>query len=189
MVHNIWGEIVRDENSAQRGSFGPDIPADIPPKTSVRPSKSWKNKHFGTDIPRGRPWKNFGLKNFGLIFRALNRSMGETQSRRKRTSTHEWPHESAHESPHERWFPCFQPFEDSPRKLPWNIPRRCPRKGPRVDGRGSPVRTCFHLFCSLPTVLYLHHGGPRLENGLGRPEKNQASGEKRRRSRGRDPQK
>ena len=31
---------VRNENSAQRGSFGPDIPADFPPKTSVRPSKS-----------------------------------------------------------------------------------------------------------------------------------------------------
>ena len=30
-----------------------------------------KNKHFGTDIPHGRPWKNFGLKNFGLIFRSL----------------------------------------------------------------------------------------------------------------------
>ena len=43
----------RNENSAQRGSFGPDIP----PKTSVRPSKSWKHKHFGADIPRGRPWK------------------------------------------------------------------------------------------------------------------------------------
>ena len=45
----------RKENSAQRGSFWPDIPADIRPKTSVRPSKSWKNKHFGTDVPRGRP--------------------------------------------------------------------------------------------------------------------------------------
>ena len=32
----------RKENSAQRGSFRPDIPADIPPKTSVRASKSWK---------------------------------------------------------------------------------------------------------------------------------------------------
>ena len=42
---------IRNENSGQRGSFGPDIPADIRPKTSVRPSKSWKNKHFRTDIP------------------------------------------------------------------------------------------------------------------------------------------
>ena len=49
--------LLRKENSAQRGSFWPDIPADIRPKTSVRPSKSWKNKHFGTDIPRGRPRK------------------------------------------------------------------------------------------------------------------------------------
>ena len=64
--------LIRNENSAQRGSFRPDIPADIPPKTSVRPSKSWKNKHFGTDTTRGRPWKNSGLKNFGLIFRSLS---------------------------------------------------------------------------------------------------------------------
>ena len=62
----------RNEKSAQRGSFRPDVPADIRPKTtSVRPSKSWENKHFGTDMPRGRPRKNFGLKNFGLIFRSL----------------------------------------------------------------------------------------------------------------------
>ena len=65
-------KILRNEKSAQRGSFRPDVPADIRPKTSVRPSKSWKNYHFGTDMPRGRPRKNFGLKNFGLIFRCLN---------------------------------------------------------------------------------------------------------------------
>ena len=47
--------VIRNENSAQKGSFWPDIPADIRPKTSVRPSKSWKNKHSGTDIPRGHP--------------------------------------------------------------------------------------------------------------------------------------
>ena len=61
-------KILRNEKSAQRGSFRPDVPADIWPKTSVRPSKSKKNKHLGTDTPRGRPRKNFGLKNFGLIF-------------------------------------------------------------------------------------------------------------------------
>ena len=61
------------KKSAQRGSFRPDVPADIRPKTSVRPSKSGKNKHFGTDMPRGRPRKNFGLKNFGLIFRSLKK--------------------------------------------------------------------------------------------------------------------
>ena len=66
----VWQTVhrIRNENSAWRGSFWPDIPADIRPKTSVRPSKCWKNKHSGTDIPCGRPWKNFGLKNFGLIF-------------------------------------------------------------------------------------------------------------------------
>ena len=38
--------IIRNEKPAQRGSFRPDVPADIGPKTSVRPSKSWKNKHL-----------------------------------------------------------------------------------------------------------------------------------------------
>ena len=59
------------KNQPKDRSFRPDVPVDIRPKTSVRPSKSWKNKHFGTDMPRGRPRKNFGLKNFGLIFRSL----------------------------------------------------------------------------------------------------------------------
>ena len=48
------GLLFRNEKSAQRGSFRTDVPADIRPKTSVRPSKSWKkNRHFGTDMPRG----------------------------------------------------------------------------------------------------------------------------------------
>ena len=76
--------VFRNEKSAQRGSFWPDVPADIRPKTSVRPSKSWKNKHFGTDMPRGRPRKNFGLKNFGLIFRSLG--LGVEQFKRFRFS-------------------------------------------------------------------------------------------------------
>ena len=32
-----------------------------------------KNKHFATDMPRGRPRKNFGLKSFGLTFRSLTK--------------------------------------------------------------------------------------------------------------------
>ena len=45
-------------------------------KTSVRPSKSLKNKHFGADIhdPKARTSMtpgNFGQKNFGLNFRSL----------------------------------------------------------------------------------------------------------------------
>ena len=59
------------KNQPKDRSFRPDVPADIRPKASVRPSKSRKNKHFGTDMPRGRPRKNFGLKNFGLIFCSL----------------------------------------------------------------------------------------------------------------------
>ena len=81
----------RNENSAQRGSFWPDIPADIRPKTSVRPSKSWKNKRFGTDIPRGRPRKNFGLKNFGLIFRSLEFRIPRMEFRIFRELLREYP--------------------------------------------------------------------------------------------------
>ena len=65
------------KNQPKDRSFRPDVPADIRPKTSVRLSKSWKNKHFGTDMPRGRPRKNFGLKNFGLIFRSLRERLHE----------------------------------------------------------------------------------------------------------------
>ena len=35
------------------------------------PPNPGKTSIFGTDIPRGRPWKNVGLKKFGLIFRSL----------------------------------------------------------------------------------------------------------------------
>ena len=62
----------QERKISPKRKFRPDIPADIPPKTSVRRSKSWKIKHFGTVIPCGRPRKNFGLKNFGLNFRSLN---------------------------------------------------------------------------------------------------------------------
>ena len=51
---------------------------DIRPKTSVGPSKPLENKHFGTDMPRGCPRKDFGLKNFGLIFCSLG--LGEPHS-------------------------------------------------------------------------------------------------------------
>ena len=72
------GETLRNEKAAQRVSFGAgypaDVHADIPAdvrgaKTSVKPSKSWKNKHFGADV---QVQKNFGQKNFGLNFRSLN---------------------------------------------------------------------------------------------------------------------
>ena len=45
-TYGVTPPIVRNENSAQRGSCWPDIPADIRPKTSVRPSKSWKKQAF-----------------------------------------------------------------------------------------------------------------------------------------------
>ena len=45
------------KNQPKEEVFGTDLPADIRPKTSIRTSKSWKKKHFGTDIPRGRERK------------------------------------------------------------------------------------------------------------------------------------
>ena len=64
--------IFRNEKSDQRGSFRPDIPADIRPKTSARPPNPGKRSISARTCGRGRPRKNFGLKNFGLIFRSLD---------------------------------------------------------------------------------------------------------------------
>ena len=80
---------LKNEKAAQRVSFGAGYPADVQrgypggspgTKTSVKPSKSWKNKHFGADVhdPKARTSmtpegfkKNFRQKNFGLNFRSL----------------------------------------------------------------------------------------------------------------------
>ena len=64
---------LKKEKSAERGILGPDIPADIRPKTSVRPSKSWKkrNKHLGTDIPRGHPRKKLRSEKLRADFSFL----------------------------------------------------------------------------------------------------------------------
>ena len=41
------GNLVNQKRKiSPRGSFRPDVPADIRPKTSVRPSKSWKKQAF-----------------------------------------------------------------------------------------------------------------------------------------------
>ena len=76
LEETLLGKNSETKNQPKDRSFRPDVPADIRPKTSVRPSKSWKNKHFGTGMPRGGPRKNFGLKNFGLIFRSLKIKAG-----------------------------------------------------------------------------------------------------------------
>ena len=50
------------KNQPKDRSFRPDVRRSGPPNP-------WKNKHFGTDMPHGFVHeKNFGLKNFGLIF-------------------------------------------------------------------------------------------------------------------------
>ena len=49
---------------------------DIRPKTSIMPSKSCKNQHFGMDMPLGCPRKDFGLKNLGADFRSLTWQSG-----------------------------------------------------------------------------------------------------------------
>ena len=49
----VFGPLkIRNEKSAQRESFRPDVPADIRPKTSVRPSKSWKKASWHKHAPR-----------------------------------------------------------------------------------------------------------------------------------------
>ena len=57
------------QKSAQRGSFRLDVPADIQPKTSVRPSRSWKRQTFRcADAAQTSTKKNLVLKNFGADF-------------------------------------------------------------------------------------------------------------------------
>ena len=76
------------KKTAQREVFGPDVPRTSRghscrrpgPKTSERPSKPWKSKHFGANIhrqkradvhdPRGVQ-KNFGQRTVGLMFCSL----------------------------------------------------------------------------------------------------------------------
>ena len=77
----------QEHKSAQRGSFGPDIPADVRPKTSVRPSKSWQNKHYDMDIPRGRPCQNLGLKHL----RADVSSLPKSKEKWHATPPNFWP--------------------------------------------------------------------------------------------------
>ena len=56
--------------SVQRGSVWPEVPADIWPKTSVRPT----NRCFGTDMPRGRPRKKLRSEKLLIeCFRAWHR--------------------------------------------------------------------------------------------------------------------
>ena len=63
---------VRNEKSAQRGSLGLGYPCGHPTKNFGQAPQILESKQrFGTVIPRGRPRKDFGLKNFGLIFRSL----------------------------------------------------------------------------------------------------------------------
>ena len=52
--------------------FGRMPPADIRQKFGQAPQILKKNKHCGADAPCGRPRENFGLRNFGLIFRSLD---------------------------------------------------------------------------------------------------------------------
>ena len=87
--------------------------------------------------------------------------MGDAQSRRKLTSTHEWvhkwhhewthecaheiAHESAHDRTHEGWFLCFQPFKDSHERS-HETSMEVPTK---VSSQVVEVHLfCFHLFCS-----------------------------------------
>ena len=62
---------LRNEKSAQRPKFSAGRPCGHPAKNFGQALEMLENKHFGTDMQRGRPRKNFGLKNFGLIFRSL----------------------------------------------------------------------------------------------------------------------
>ena len=46
-----------------------------------RQERDRREIRIGTDMPRGRPRKNFGLKNFGLIFRTLRERVSSERER------------------------------------------------------------------------------------------------------------
>ena len=61
----------RNGNSAQRGSFWPDVPADIRPKTSVRPSKCWKKQAVWDGQPARTSMKKLRSQKLRADFRSL----------------------------------------------------------------------------------------------------------------------
>ena len=63
----------QERKFSPKRKFSARHPCGHPAKNFGQALQILENKHFGTDIPRGRPWKNFGLKNFGLIFRSQYR--------------------------------------------------------------------------------------------------------------------
>ena len=83
-----FGAIIQEPKSSPKSKFWGRIsggrPSGYPggrpgPKTSVRPSKSWREKNFGADVhdlkARGVQ-KNFGQKTSGLNFRSLIMATG-----------------------------------------------------------------------------------------------------------------
>ena len=57
------------KNQPKDRSFRPDVPADIRPKLrSVPPNPGKKQKHFGMDMPRGRPRKQLRSENLRADF-------------------------------------------------------------------------------------------------------------------------
>ena len=97
--------------------------------------------------------------------------LGDAQSRRKRTSTHEWVHEWHYEWAHE-WAPTSGPTRapttgptrvDFPVFSPSRTPAKAPTKRPTKASTEVPTKvssqvvevhlSCFHLFCSSATAL------------------------------------
>ena len=81
-----WPPCVQERKFSPKRKFLAGYPCGHPAKNFGQALQilEKKNKHFGTDIPRGRPRKNFGLKNFGLIFRSLIFWPGSVPIRRPR---------------------------------------------------------------------------------------------------------
>ena len=61
----------QERKFSPKRKFLAGYPCGHPAKNFGQTLQILENKHFGTDILRGCPWKNFGLKSFGLIFRSL----------------------------------------------------------------------------------------------------------------------
>ena len=62
---------VQKRKISPKRKFSAGRPCRYPAKNFGQALQILEKQALGTDMPRGRPRKDFGLKNFGLIFRSL----------------------------------------------------------------------------------------------------------------------
>ena len=79
----------QQRNFSPKRKFLAGYPCGHPAKNFGQALQILEEEAFCTEIPRGRPQKNFGLKNFGLIFRSIKFSQFYFQVRSTLTRSHD----------------------------------------------------------------------------------------------------